>query len=156
MVDVGTDPDLRVAESLHNLSTLLLRRPGSGLSLTASGTLSHLARSGPLRITELAARTHVSQPSMTELVSRLERAGLAERARDPEDGRVVLVELTANGRALREQIRRMRARQLAELLVQLDAGDRAALTAALPALDRLHDLGERALELEEMEEKKRG
>ncbi|MGH2928394.1 MAG: MarR family winged helix-turn-helix transcriptional regulator, partial [Solirubrobacteraceae bacterium] len=115
-----TGADLQVAETLNSLATIILRRPSSGLSLTASGTLSLLGRVGPLRITELAGRMRVSQPSMTELVIRLERTRLVRRTRDREDGRVVLVELTEPGRALRDTVRGERATYLAGLLARLD------------------------------------
>src|SRR5680860_898613 len=64
--------------------------PSEGVSLTAGSTLGLLLRSGPLRLTALAEREAVSQPAMT---------GLVGRGADPSDGRAVLVELTAQGRA---------------------------------------------------------
>lgn len=136
---VGDAPvqDLRLAGALVNLATLVLRRPGSGLSLTASGALSLLSRLGPLRVTDLAGRLHVAQPSMTELVTRLERSGLVVRSRDREDGRAVLVDLTDAGRQLRDRVRSEHAAYLAGLVAQLDEEDRAALAAAGPALEHL-------------------
>ncbi|MGH7912077.1 MAG: MarR family winged helix-turn-helix transcriptional regulator [Candidatus Dormibacteraceae bacterium] len=148
---VETGADLQVAETLNSLATIILRRPSSGLSLTASGTLSLLGRVGPLRITELAGRMRVSQPSMTELVIRLERTRLVRRTRDREDGRVVLVELTEPGRALRDTVRGERATYLAGLLARLDSGQRAALAAAVPAIDRLVGVASESLATEESE-----
>lgn len=126
-----------MSETLVSLATLLVRRPTAGLSLTASGTLSLLTRVGPLRITDLAARLHVSQPSMTELVIRLERSGLVARTRDRDDARAVLVDLTDEGRRLRDRVRKERAGHLAAMMARLGEEDRAALLAAGPALDRL-------------------
>lgn len=139
------DQDRNLAGALVNLATLLLRRPSSGLSLTASGALALLTRLGPLRVTDLAARLHVSQPSMTELVIRLERSGLVARARDRDDGRAVLVDLTDAGRALRDQVRSERSGYLAGLMAQLDEREREALWAARPALDRLVERATEAL-----------
>ena len=48
--------------------------PGE-LSSTAAFTLARLSRDGPCRLTELAAHEKVSQPAMTQLVSRLEGQG---------------------------------------------------------------------------------
>lgn len=124
-------------ESLVGLATLILRRPSSGLSLTASGMLALLTRLGPLRVTDLAARLHVAQPSMTELVIRLERTGLVARTRDRDDARAVLVDLTEEGQRLRDRIRRERADYLAGLISRLDEAERASLAAAGPALDHL-------------------
>jgi DNA-binding MarR family transcriptional regulator len=46
------------------------------LSLTATATLATLDRSGPSRLTWLAVREGVTQPAMTQLITRLEDAGL--------------------------------------------------------------------------------
>lgn len=136
-VEFSSEPDRRVAESVVGLAALLMRRPTSGLSLTASGMLSLLTRLGPLRVTDLAGRLHVSQPSMTELVIRLERTGLVARRRDRDDARAVLVEMTEEGGRLRDRVRAERADYLAGLISRLDETERAALRAAGPAVEHL-------------------
>src|ERR1700719_3762487 len=65
--------------------------PASGLSMTAAATLASIERLGPQRLTLLAAREGVTQPAMTQLISRLEEGGLVRREPSPGDGRVVLV-----------------------------------------------------------------
>ena len=107
------------------------------LSLTAASTLRNLELNGPRRLTELATVEGVTQPAMTQLVSRLERERLAERATDPADGRVVLVRITPAGQELLARRRETRARHLAELLSTLSDDDQRHLAAALPALERL-------------------
>jgi DNA-binding MarR family transcriptional regulator len=109
----------------------------SGMSMTAAATLATIERNGPSRLTLLAAREGVTQPAMTQLISRLEDSGLVRREADPADGRVVLVALTDAGRASLAQRRAGRAGRLAVVLAQLSAEDRAALAAALPALAAL-------------------
>ena len=111
--------------------------PASGLSLTAAATLATLERSGPARLTWLAVREGVTQPAMTQLVARLEDAGLAARAADPADGRVVQVRITADGRAMLAGRRAVRAERLAGLLERLSPAEREALAVALPAMDAL-------------------
>jgi DNA-binding MarR family transcriptional regulator len=106
-------------------------------SITASSTLATLERFGPRRVTELAAFEGVTQPAMTQLVSRLEREGTVERRALPGDRRVVAVHLTEAGRAELTRRRAAQAKRLAELLAGLPAADREAISAALPALDRL-------------------
>jgi DNA-binding MarR family transcriptional regulator len=119
-----------------------LRRvvPNDGLSLTAGSTLARLERGGPRRLTELAGLEGVTQPAMTQLVSRLERDGLASRVSDPVDGRVVLVRITEVGLALLGRRRAARAEILTELLGRLSQTDRDKIIASLPAFDRLSDL----------------
>jgi DNA-binding MarR family transcriptional regulator len=111
--------------------------PASGLSLTAAGTLATLERSGPSRLTWLAVREGVTQPAMTQLIARLQDAGLVDRAADPADGRVVQVRITADGRAMLAGRRAVRAERLAGLLDRLSADERDVLAAALPAMDAL-------------------
>ena len=113
-----------------------LVQPG-GLSMTAGATLATLERNGHSRLTALAAREGVTQPAMTQLVSRLQDAGLVSRETDPADGRVVQVSITDEGRATLARRRARRAEGLAGVLGRLSAEHRAALSAALPALDAL-------------------
>ena len=111
------------------------------LSLTAALTLSRLNKEGPIRLTTLAAAEGIAQPSMTQLIQRLERQGLATRINDPEDGRAALVNITKAGRALLDARRRARPDRLAELLKAVSPEDEAALTlaahVALPIIRRL-------------------
>jgi DNA-binding MarR family transcriptional regulator len=107
------------------------------LSMTSASTLATLDREGSSRLTVLAARQGVTQPAMTQLVARLQESGLVHREPDPADGRVVQVSITAEGKALLARRRERRSRHLAAMLAQLDPGHRAALAAALPAMDAL-------------------
>ena len=93
------DNPAAVGELFETVTVLMMRHlpPPDGLSLTAAATLGSLRRRGPQRITSLAVAQGVTQPSMTQLLRRLEDAGLVARVADPTDGRVVLVELTAAG-----------------------------------------------------------
>jgi DNA-binding MarR family transcriptional regulator len=133
--------DAAVAAGFERFYEVLRRlTPREQLSLTAASTLRRLERSGPHRLCELHAPEGVSQPAMTQLVTRLERDGLAARGSDPEDGRAVVVSITDAGRAAVARRREGRARALSELLQQLPAADHAAIVAALPAMERLSDL----------------
>ncbi len=111
--------------------------PAGGLSATAAATLSSLDRRGPARLTELAVQEGVSQPAMTQLITRLQGAGLATREPDPADGRVVRVRITDTGRAELRHRRAVRTTRLAALLERLPVAEQEALTAALPAVATL-------------------
>jgi DNA-binding MarR family transcriptional regulator len=144
-LDEGDDPDgpdrTQLAISFERVSTLVRRlNPPGDISLTAASTLRTLERHGPYRLSELAAAEGVTQPAMTQLVSRLVRAGLAQRCTDPADGRVVVVRIADAGHALLLRRRAARAQKLQELLSSLTPADRSAIVAALPALERLADL----------------
>jgi DNA-binding MarR family transcriptional regulator len=136
-------PPGELATSLERLASLLRRLvPPRDLSLTTVSTLHTLARSGPFRLSELATREGVTQPAMTQLVSRLERDRLAERRGDPHDARVVMVHLTEAGERTIGRLRERRAQVLATLLDRLPPEDERAILAALPAIDRLTALAD--------------
>ncbi|WP_307805698.1 MarR family winged helix-turn-helix transcriptional regulator [Streptomyces chrestomyceticus] len=112
------------------------------LSLTTLSVLDTLAYAdGPMRLTELTRTEQVSQPGITQLVTRLERDGLVERRPDPSDGRAVLVRITEAGRRIGRSRHTHRTRHLEPLVAQLTSGQRRALADALPALTRLAELG---------------
>jgi DNA-binding MarR family transcriptional regulator len=111
--------------------------PAGELSMTSAATLADIERLGPQRLTLLAVREGVTQPAMTQLISRLEEAGLVRREPSPEDGRVVLVAITDEGRATLTRRRAARRQRLAGIIAQLSPDHRAALAVALPALDAL-------------------
>jgi DNA-binding MarR family transcriptional regulator len=132
---------VEMAAALERLIRLIrsLSPPGD-ISLTTAATLARLTNDGPMRLTELAAAEHVTQPAMTQLVSRLERDDLAERRGHPDDRRLVMVHVTDAGRRLIAGRRSARAEQLTALLAQLTPDERTAIAAALPAIDRLISL----------------
>ncbi|RKQ87853.1 DNA-binding MarR family transcriptional regulator [Solirubrobacter pauli] len=134
--DLAAQLERRVA-----LVTQLLRAHAPrGRSVGALLTLRRLDAEGPQRVTDLAAAELVTQPTMTVLVNRLEQDGLVRKTRDAEDARAVLVEITEVGRAQLTEVRAGRAAVLQERLDRLDDEARAALAAALPALDQLLDV----------------
>ncbi|MEU9478913.1 MarR family transcriptional regulator [Streptomyces sp. NPDC048191] len=107
-----------------------------GLSTAASSALARLGREGPHRLTDLARAEGVSQPNMTQLVTRLQRAGLVRRTADSRDGRGVLVEVTGTGMEVFRRRRAERAEALGELVDELTEPERHAVRLALPALAR--------------------
>lgn len=124
------------ANDLLDLVSLIVRGAldNRDLSLTAVATLGFLERRGVQRITALATAEGVSQPSMTQLIQRLEQRGLVTRTSDPADGRVALVGLTDNGRAALAARRERNAARVAELLADLPTDDVLALANALKAV----------------------
>ncbi|GHJ37014.1 MarR family transcriptional regulator [Streptomyces sp. TS71-3] len=108
-----------------------------GLSTAASSALNRLGREGPQRLTELARAEGVSQPNMTQLVTRLERAGLVARGADSTDGRGVLVEVTETGLEVARQRRAERAEALQRIVEELTWPEQDAVRIALPALARV-------------------
>src|SRR3954469_14456156 len=93
----------------HRLTALwhvLGRRGKRELSRTAASVLATLRDIGPRRITELAESEGIAQPTVTTLVGRMERDGLAEPGPPPADARAVLAHRSPPGR---ERLDAMRA-----------------------------------------------
>jgi DNA-binding MarR family transcriptional regulator len=131
---------LATAEAIHALAATVVRRGLRDMSLTSLSTMATLERSGPRRITELAAIESVSQPGMTSVVTGLERSGYVTRRPDPTDQRVVLVDLSPAGVGYLQARRAAGAEVFSELIDKLTETDAAALAAATGALERLADL----------------
>jgi DNA-binding MarR family transcriptional regulator len=111
------------------------------LSASAAFALNRVCREGPIRLTTLAAKEGVSQPSMTQLIQRLERQDLVARLADPDDGRAALIGITQCGQKLLDDRKRLRRQRLTALLATLTAEEESALwlsaRVAFPVLHRL-------------------
>jgi DNA-binding MarR family transcriptional regulator len=111
------------------------------LSASAAFVMNRVCREGPIRLTALAAKEGVSQPSMTQLIQRLERQGLVTRLADPDDGRAALIGITGQGQKLLDDRKRIRRERLTSLLATLTPEEEHALwlsaQVAFPVLRRL-------------------
>ena len=126
-----------IAAAMDRLAMWLRRQAPNQVSSSTITTLDTLLARGPLRICQLAELEAISQPGMTTLVNRLEAAGQAERVPDPTDGRATLVRITELGRTVLAQRHAARTAALQAELLRLDPADRAAMAAAVPAVQRL-------------------
>ncbi len=118
------------------LGRLVLKQSGSEILRTEGGVLNTLVR-GPRRITELAQLEGLAQPTMTLLVKRLEQHGWVQRERHGEDGRVVLISLTGDGRAALEELQLEVGEMLRNYIEALTDEQVAALETATDAMDSL-------------------
>jgi DNA-binding MarR family transcriptional regulator len=114
--------------------------------LRAAGELPAPAHFGLLSIlsersrmlTELAAIQGVSLPTMSNSISAMVDRGWVRRTSPPEgDRRVVIIEVTATGRAALDRVARAAEAHLSEVLVSLDAPSRRRLQAGLGILRRV-------------------
>ncbi|HWD51568.1 MAG TPA: MarR family transcriptional regulator [Acidimicrobiales bacterium] len=138
--DTGDPPT--TGQALYGLMTAAVRRGDRDMSLTSASTLATLDQTGPRRITDLAAVEGVAQPSMTVLVSALERSGLVARRVDPADRRVTLVSLTLAGADYLRRRRRAGAEAFDRLIDKLPPDEAGTLKAAMTALAHLRALDE--------------
>jgi DNA-binding MarR family transcriptional regulator len=131
-----------IGEVLFALGTVGIRQRPRDQSLTALSTLSTIERAGPRRLTDLAFTEGVTQPSMSALISQLEKLELAERMSDPEDGRVVRVAITAAGQQHLSTIRRLGATVFDLLIDKLAPVEADLVRAAVPSLRRMLELAD--------------
>jgi len=79
----------QIADTEHAVRKALDARLRTHEVTIAQWSVLNLLRMSPgMATTELAARSYVSQPAVTEIVGKLERAGLLRRSRREGDGRV--------------------------------------------------------------------
>jgi DNA-binding MarR family transcriptional regulator len=133
--------------AIEDIARLLSRRSGQLIRLLARHARGELSRGmggllagleeGPQRITQLAEREGLAQPTVTRMVERLEADGLARRDRDPDDRRIVVVTITPRGQ---ESLDRLRVRYRAVLREHLEGmsdEELRGLVDAVGALGRL-------------------
>jgi DNA-binding MarR family transcriptional regulator len=76
----------------------------------------------------------VTLPAVTHLVDRLEQKGFAVRGDHPVDRRVYVLELTAAGRALADELHALQLRGVEPVLKRMSARHRQRLMEGLEAL----------------------
>ncbi len=104
------------------------------VSVTQCHALQVVADEGPLTINDLAARLYLDKSTASRVAGGLETKGYVVRTGDLRDGRIVRLEATDRGRALRRRIQDGLATDYAELLSDFDPEVRAAVTRLLGRL----------------------
>jgi DNA-binding MarR family transcriptional regulator len=120
---------------VHQLGLARPDAPPGGVPLAPS--VEHalaVLLEGPHPQGDLAARLHLQKSTVSRLVDQLADDGWARRIPDPDDGRRVLVQLSAKGRRRAERQAQAQDEALAVLLAQLSVDDRRALVQGLTAL----------------------
>ena len=128
-------PRLRLA--IVRTARRLRQEAGSDMGPSQTAALATIERHGPLAPSELAERERIKRPTATRILGHLERAGLVERVRDPEDCRSAILSITAPGRALLRRLRARKTAYLAHRFRDLPPDDLAALERAAEVLERM-------------------
>lgn len=131
----------RVADRLHSAAIHLLRRarrtdPLTGVSPAQLSALSVLM-GGPKTLGELAAAEQVRPPTMSRLVSEMERAGVARKVTDRVDARVVRVHATGKGLRALTRGRAMRTEAIERLVRGLGPDDLDVVERAVGVVEGL-------------------
>jgi len=112
----------QTADLLHGTAIRLLRfvrkeDVAAGITGPQLSVLSVLVFAGPQTLGKLAAAEQVKPPTMSQMVSELEKRGLAVRR--PIDRRSILVSVTEKGKKLLEAGRKRRLAKLSSALGDL-------------------------------------
>jgi DNA-binding MarR family transcriptional regulator len=102
-----------------------------GIALADLHALRVLELGGAVPVSRLGAELGLARSSATNLVDRLERAGLVDRCASPDDRRVTLVRPSAAGFAAVESFAMVRESELVRRLLALDEEERAAFADLL-------------------------
>ena len=113
--------------------------PWESLPMAQVELLQSLAEHSPARVGDLAARLRLAPSTVSGLIGQMMAAGLVERGTDPADRRAAVVDLSADGRRQLTDWHAAHRRRIAAALGDLEAGERSAIDAALPALSHLVD-----------------
>jgi len=138
----GPPPRVRereLADRLHSAAIHLLRRARRGDPLTGAtpAQLSALSvlMGGPKTLGDLAAAEQVRAPTISRLAAEMERIALIRRREDPNDARVVHVELTAKGRRVLGKGRDLRIAEIEGRVRRLDPPEIATLEKAVGIIE---------------------
>lgn len=99
--------------------------------------LTVLGEEGPVPISALAERTGSANSTVSGVVDRLERLGLAHRERSKTDRRVIYVSATDKYRALRKKAETDVSGYFLSLVNEMSPEDRQLVNTALKKLDDL-------------------
>lgn len=111
----------------------------AALTMPQLRVLYLLGRQGSLPVGSVAEAMRISQPSATETIDRLVRAGYVSRTTCTTDRRVVRTALTDAGRTLIDRPWDARRALLTELLANASDADRERVTTGLETLCQLLD-----------------
>lgn len=114
----------------------LLWQKSAELDLTyaQSQILFYVAERPGCHMGDVGKAFAVTLPAVTHIVDRLEEKGFVVRGDDPVDRRVYVLELTAAGRTLANELHALQLRGVEPVLAKMSAGDRRRLMEGLEAL----------------------
>lgn len=122
---------------LRIVRTLDRQTSTDGMSSTQLTVLGTVRRRGPITVGELAEVEALNPTMLSRVLSKLEDADLIRRSPSPQDGRVVIAEVTPRGRRHHDKVRAQRSKLLADHIDHLPPSQASELFALLPALEAL-------------------
>ncbi len=113
-----------------------------GLTARQCSILRTLARQEGARLSDLAQAAGISPSAMTRVLERLEKLELVRRVRGGQkDGRAAWVEVTAEGRKVRQRIDRLMQERTTAIVNAVPEGARSKLLEGLRMLNSCIERG---------------
>ena len=144
VMDASVDPALvedarHLSDALGKLIRVLQFRDRDraccyDISVSQCYALNGVVDAGAVTINHLAAHLYLDKSTASRIANGLVDRGLLVRERDAEDGRVVQLVATAEGRSVCANIETDLANEYAELLSDFDPDVRAAITRLVSRL----------------------
>ena len=97
------------------------------LTLPQFALLSQLVNRGPVSMTEVSGKLHITKPAVTNLVDRLERNRFLKRLPHPRDRRVSLLQIQPKGERIVEKTQGQALRFLLKTLNRFSASERKTI-----------------------------
>jgi MarR family transcriptional regulator for hemolysin len=113
-----------------------------GIRYRHRAVFMHLDLHGASRSVDLAAAAGIRPQSMMKIVHELEELGLVTRRPDPSDSRAKLIEFTAQGEQLIEQLTRSTEQVWEQYAALLGKDELRQVTTALGSLLALSEQGD--------------
>jgi DNA-binding MarR family transcriptional regulator len=129
------------ADRLHSAAIHLLRRvrrsdPLTGVPAAQLSALSVLM-AGPRTLGEMAAAEQLRPPTVSTLDGDMERSRLVRRSSDPQDARIVRLEMTAKGRRVLSKGRDMRIADIERRIRRLQPEEIDTVAEAVTIVERM-------------------
>jgi DNA-binding MarR family transcriptional regulator len=110
------------------------RATAAGVAISQPGfqLLRRVQGHDGLQIGELARLTEMDPAATGRQIAQMEADGLVTRERDSDDGRAVVVKVTAAGAEARQRLSSVAERHMSDVLASWSDADRRRLAALLP------------------------
>src|SRR5450759_3557225 len=119
---------VRLMRAANSSRTHASRHLGdTGLTLTQFAVLEALYHLGPMSLSDIAQKILTTGGNLTMVVGNLEKLGLAHRQKCPEDRRMLIVVLTAKGKALLRKLFPEHAAAITEVIGALSPAEQEQL-----------------------------
>ncbi len=119
----------KIAEEIATLMPMIARRILLGffqsvdITQTQIFTIMTLAEQSPVRLSNLSEKLHISAPTVTGIVDRLEKLGYVKRIPDSKDRRAINVDLTPKGKKVSGKLKTTLKAKWKSLLGKLPKDD---------------------------------